>query len=131
MCNIQDGDAIKELYKLWLADNAIANQKLNMYFVIQGIMVAALNGFRLHPLVVPLIGILASAIWLVSMARTQAYRKYWEAKIKSLTINKSIGDLALLPTPTDIQWYGKAPSWLILLGSPLLGMILWILYLCS
>ena len=129
----REGDAIKQLYSLWTADNAVANQKLAMYFVIQGILVNALNALSETPLAVPLLGIIVSAVWLFSMARTQAYRNHWNASISKLTKEEPYKHLALLPPKRDkaIPWYGKVPSGVVLIGSPVMGLFLWVAYLYS
>ena len=124
-------DAIKQLYSLWTADNTVANQKLAMYFIVQGILVNAINTLSETPLAVPLLGIMISTVWLFSMARTQAYRDHWDASLSRLTEEEPYKYFFLLPSKKDklIPWYGRVPSGVILIGSPILGLVLWFAYL--
>jgi hypothetical protein len=124
--NTNASDAIKELYKLWAADNAIANQKIAMYFIAHGVLLNALNIVdRDYLYLIPFLGIIISLVWLISTARTEAYRKYWKNSISELTKEDPYKCLPLLPDNKDISWYGRVPSWVVLIGSPILGLFLW------
>jgi len=130
----EKAEVAKVIYEMWRHENDIVNQKTAIYFTALSILLVALPN---APLITSIVGLGISIIWLISIGRTVAFRVHWKGKIENLLKNSS--DLiqrrySLFPTREEekkMPWYGRVPSTLVLLGTPLLGAIFWVINLIA
>jgi len=136
--NNEKNDAIKVLYEMWRHENNIVNQKIAIYFAIQAILIISLSS---SPIPTAVAGLIVSLIWFFSIGRTIVYRIYWLERITKLL--EDTGGIKLLPIIKEekkmkktkekhiyrMQWFGKVPSKYVLLGTPFIGLILWLVIL--
>lgn len=128
---VDKAELAKTIYEMWRHENDIANQKIAIYFTALAILIVALPN---APLVTPIVGLSLSLFWLVSIGRTVAFRIFWKAKVDELKgpSDSLPSEYILLPTPEDeknMPWYGRVPSKIVLMGTPSIGILFWLILL--
>lgn len=116
----------KDIASLWTAENAIVNQKTNYYFGSMALLTWPtislwLADKLLLAALLALIGVLASVISFVSIARTAAYRDHWRKEVMDAS-----PDYAAMFRRTTFKWFQRIPSNGLLIATPLFGLLAWL-----
>ncbi len=121
-------ELLKTLHEMWRHENDIANKKIAIFFTVQSILMIS---FAASTVITSILGFSISIIWFLSLGRTIVYRQHWDShaiKLSSDLSEKSKAYYQIFPTIDEkkkMAWYGKVPSKIFLLGTPLFCALLW------
>jgi hypothetical protein len=133
----KDYEIYRRLLDLWVRENPIKTNKLQVLLVVNGLLLSAVNmsgGFVAKNWPIYLGGALFSLVWVLSIGRTSLFQKIWQVKIKNLaekyktdhrfqvldyseTINK---------TPKFLRILGGVSSKYYLVGAPFVFCLCWV-----
>jgi hypothetical protein len=115
----------KDILSIYLSDNALANQKTTYYFAVNALLVVPVTNIHTDdPNTAALLcglGVIFSAISLLSITRTAAFREKWKKLLQS-TDDEYIN----LFSDTDLPWWGRFRSRWILMAPPVIGIFVWV-----
>ncbi len=124
----------KLLLSLWASENQIKTSKLQVYALINSILVPAYILVTDGRLVISILGIVFSLIWLFSIGRTLHYQAYWQYQMNR--INKELQNNLVFEIFDDSSFkefrsniWGKISSKYILLGTTFIGALAWVVVL--
>ena len=117
-----------ELHSLWIAENSILNEKLMQFLSVMAMM--AVGYLTLAEQQWPRAGVCwggvgLSILWLLSMLRTQAYRRHWREEIQRRATGGG-SDHDYWPDESKWSWYSRSPSWLPITVAPLSAIAVWL-----
>ncbi len=132
----KDFEAYKLLLELWMNENPIKTNKLQVLMVVNGLLVSAvqvLGGFVAENWPIYLVACVLSLIWVFSIGRTVLFQKVWKFKMESLAqkypgedrfgILSSKIDMSRLPL--WVRFAGAVSSKFYLIGAPILFAGAW------
>ena len=128
--------AYKAYVDLWVAENPIKTNKLQVLLVVNGLLVSALQlggGFIIANWPIFLVGSILSAIWILSIGRTSLFQKIWQIKARELAKKYPTDprfqlldtDEAKLSAPGWLRILGAVSSKYYLLGAPVFFSLVW------
>ncbi len=142
--NDKDYEAYKQLVTLWMSENPIKTNKLQVLLVVNGLLltaVSATGGFIAENWPIYLAGAALSLVWVLSIGRTSLFQKIWQAKLRTLAarhpddsrfhiLDYSKSELKeLKPSDMFLRIVGAVSSKYYLIGAPFLFCLGWLLLL--
>lgn len=133
----KDFETYKQLLTLWVSENPIKTNKLQVLLVVNGLLLSAVDvggGFSMRSWPVYLGGAVFSLVWVLSIGRTSLFQKVWQIKIEELArCYPEDGRFQILEEKTTLK---KAPRFLrsvggvsskyYLVGTPIVFGIGWL-----
>ena len=83
----KDYQSYTQLVTLWMSENPIKTNKLQVLLVVNGLLLTAVSvngGFVAENWPIYLGGAVLSLVWVHSIGRTSLYQKIWQSKIRKL-----------------------------------------------
>ncbi len=83
----KDYQSYTQLVTLWMSENPIKTNKLQVLLVVNGLLLTAVSvngGFVAENWPIYLGGAVLSLVWVLSIGRTSLYQKIWQSKIRKL-----------------------------------------------
>lgn len=115
----------KLLFDLWMSENPIKTNKLQMLLATNSILISAF--FLVNQTIwIALVGMFFSLVWVLSIGRTVEYQRHWKTQMDVL--RKNYTDNTMFQThSTKIKpsLLGKISSRYYLLGTPVAMSIGW------
>lgn len=113
----RDHGIYKETLSLWVKENPIKTNKLQVLLVVNGLLLSAVNvggGFVTKNWPLYLGGAVFSLVWVLSIGRTSLYQKVWQIKLGELAKRyPEDARFQILEVKNDLS---KAPKFLQILG---------------
>lgn len=136
----KDYQTYKLLLDLWVNENPIKTNKLQVLMVVNGLLVSAvqiLGGFVARNWPIYLVACVLSMIWVFSIGRTVRFQTVWKLKMESLA-ERYPGDARfnILTSKVDekrlpvwVRLAGAVSSKFYLIGAPILFAGAWFVIL--
>jgi hypothetical protein len=134
----KDYEAYKAYLNLWLSENPIKTNKLQVLLVVNGLLVSTLQvtgGFTPDNWFLFVAGATFSLIWILSMGRTSLFQQVWQIKANDIAARPAYGADPRFQILNTTAAEGRAPRWLrrlgrtsskyYLLGAPILFAACW------
>lgn len=116
----------KLLFDLWMAENPVKTNKLQMLMATNSILASAffLAG---NSIWIALVGFFFSLVWVLSIGRTVAYQRHWKVQMEEVRAKHSANPLFQIHSvkPRPSIW-GRIPSRYYLLGTPIVTALAWL-----
>jgi len=137
---LRDLDAYGRLVNLWLQENPIKTNKLQVLLAVNGLLVTGIQingGFVGKNWAFYIAGAAFSAIWTFSIGRTVLFQKIWQQKINAIR-RRYPNDIRFGALDTDaeekaavgvVRFFGSISSKYYLLWSPAIFTVVWIIAL--
>jgi hypothetical protein len=131
-----DLEAYRLLLGLWMQENPIKTNKLQVLLAVNGLLISAVTlagGFAAGWWTLPAAGVLFNVIWTLSIGRTALYQEVWQMKLRELAARHT-GDprFAVLETkairreaPLFLRVFGGVSSRWYLVLSPIVLALAW------
>ena len=117
----------KILFDLWMSENSIKTNKLQMLMATNAILVSALALANYVAIGIAIGGFVFSLVWIFSLGRTVAYQEKWKEQMNDLKNNFPNNEIFTTHiTTSPKQVWGKIPSKYYLLGTPIATTIAWL-----
>lgn len=115
------------LFNLWMSENSVKTNKLQMLMATNAILVAALT-ISQNPIGwIAVAGFTFSLVWVFSIGRTVAYQKRWQDQMEVLRTGfPTIPLFNIHSTKTKEPIWGRVPSRYYLLGTPIGTTLAWL-----
>ena len=116
----------KLLFKLWMSENPIKTNKLQVLMVTNSILVSSFflvsNNFW-----IAVVGFIFSLVWILSIGRTVSYQHHWHSQMEKLRQEHNDNTLFQIHSVeiTPIVW-GRVSSKYYLVGTPIATAIAWL-----
>ena len=116
----------KLLFELWMAENPIKTNKLQMLMATNSILISAffLAGQTVW---IALAGFLFSFVWILSIGRTLSFQQHWRSQmedVRSHNSNNAMFQVHSLKIKPDV--WGRVPSKYYTLGTPIATTLAWL-----
>ena len=117
----------KLLLKLWMSENPIKTNKLQVLMMTNSILVSSFILVS-NNLWIAVAGFIFSSVWILSIGRTVIYQKHWQSQMEIL--RKEHADNTIFQIhhvnigPTS--WWGTISSKHYLVGTPIVTSIAWL-----
>ena len=134
----KDYEAYKAYVNLWISENPIKANKLQVLLVVNGLLVSALQiagGFVPENWFLFLAGAVFSFIWILSIGRTSLFQKVWQIRANEIAAKPTYArdprfqildtDKTEKHAPGWLQVLGSVSSKYYLLGAPILFSLAW------
>lgn len=139
----KDYETYKQLVSLWMSENPIKTNKLQVLLVVNGLLITAVSvsgGFVAKNWPIYLGGALLSLVWVLSIGRTSLFQKIWQAKIRKLAgkypkdsrfqlLEESAALRELKRSDKFLRVVGAVSSKYYLIGAPFAFCVAWLLVL--
>lgn len=135
----KDYEAYKAYLSLWVSENPIKTNKLQVLLVVNGLLVSAMQvagGFVPENWFMFLAGAIFSFIWILSIGRTSLFQQIWQMKAQEIASRpeyKADPRFQILntdeteeKTPSLLKSLGCVSSKYYLLGAPILFSAAWL-----
>lgn len=131
-----DLEAYRLLLGLWMQENPIKTNKLQVLLAVNGLLVSAATvagGVGQAWWALPAAGVLFNAIWTLSIGRTSLFQEAWQIKLREIAARHA-GDprFAVLETKTArthapllLRVFGSVSSRWYLVLSPIVLAVAW------
>lgn len=120
------------LYDLWMSENSVKTNKLQVLLATNAILVSAFAlGQRPSPWIA-LAGFWFSVVWIFSIGRTVSYQQHWSKQMdKMADQNKedTYYRIHLESVDPPPPLWGRVPSKYYLLGTPIATSFVWLVVL--
>lgn len=115
----------RDILTIYLADNALINQKNTYYFAANALLlVPVVNIYSDDGKTAALLcglGVVFSVISVLSIARTAAFRGRWRGLLESKD-----AEYKEIYSNRELSWWGKLPSNPIHMAPPFIGLCMWV-----
>jgi len=116
----------KLLFDLWMSENSVKTNKLQMLMATNAILVSALALAQRPVLWIALAGLVFSLVWVLSIGRTVSYQQHWATQMEELRRQHSSNAMFQIhSTKTRLPIWGRVSSKYYLLGTPIATSIAW------
>lgn len=116
------------LFDLWMSENSVKTNKLQMLMATNAILVSALSLTKEPVVWIASAGFVFSMVWVFSIGRTVGYQSGWFVQMEQIRqLHNTNAIFQIHNTKPKVPIWGRVPSKYYLLGTPLATTLAWLM----